>query len=502
MPAPVPTILYTAQNGEWISPGRPNVSAGQVDPGPTLSRLRVNGVRLTGPAVVAPPVGTSDWSDSNLPWAYEDESVFTEDWPAGTTVVDIQTGSSDFYTNLQNTVNAAGKRVVVRLGIGTYHLKSFRLIGSSGLLDYAMGFWFPNLQGLLGRGADKTFVQMDANSMTQAQIDNLGNNPTMASSAFNPNDMSFCRLDGVNPASPVLLAGVTFQAADQQMLTTKQPDVPIVIPQPAPHMGVFIYPGSTSIISYCRFLAAGRAATSSPPFESANITSSRGTHHWHHCEFDGRRAPWIDPLRPRRTSTVMANNENSHRLEDSWLHHSNVSRYAVNDENANTQGNYVVRRCKLEYLTDQQNRDPNLNGGNSLGGWTNVTLLGWESTNARIDMSDNTLVVTNPSSSGQFPAHYQFTTTGSRNPNGGRIYIVGDIPKNIIHPQLDGYYTFRIQKSTSWFTEGVANTIDVRKTAGGTKLLPWEYTGAWPPSAAAIAAAGISKNTHFIWKAA
>jgi hypothetical protein len=499
MPSPIPHVLYAAQNNEWVSPGRPNLAGGPSVPGAGLVRLRANGVRVTGAAVVAPPVGSAEWSDSNLPWAYTDESVFTEEWPVGTTIVDIQTGSTDFWTNLSNTVAAAGKRVVVRLDEGVYHLKSFRLIGSSGRLDYAFGFWFPNLQGLLGRGPDKTFVQMDANSMTTEQVDWL---EQMTAAAFAPNQMGFCRLDGANPSSPVLLGGITFQAADQQMMTSKGSDVPIVVPQPAPHMGVGLYSGAYSIISYCRFRAAGRSSTSAPPFEHANLSTSRGYHHIHHCEFDGRRAPELDANRPRRTSNVMGNNEQEHLLEDCWLHHTNVSRYAVNDQNAATQGTYEVTRVKSDHITELQNRDPNLNGGASLGGWTNASSFGWESCNGTIRITDPLIQVDNSNTSAQFACHFQLTAVGSRNPQGGRMYIVGGTYLNTVFPQLNGYITFRIQKTTYWYTDGLTNTLDIRKTPGGTKLLPYEHTGAWPPSQSQINAAGISPNTHYIFKGA
>src|SRR5690242_16054302 len=115
MPAPTPVVgvTYTAGLGEWDSPGRLSLLPGGTVTGP---RLRANGLRATGPVVV-PPTDPADWSDSNPPWAYSDPSVFTADWPIGTNIVDIQTGSSDFYTNLMNTVDAAGDRCVVRHGV-------------------------------------------------------------------------------------------------------------------------------------------------------------------------------------------------------------------------------------------------------------------------------------------------------------------------------------------------------------------------------------------------
>ncbi len=440
---------------------------------------------------------SSDWSDTNLPWAYDDTSVFTKSWPAGTTIVDIQTGSSDFYTNLQNTVNAAGKRVVVRLAAGVYRLKSFRLIGASGDPTYSFGFWFPNLQGLLGQGPDKTFVQMDANSMTQAQLDKMS---TFAAADFAPLQMGLCRLDG-SATSPVLIAGLTFRAADQQMLTAVGAGVTSVVPQPAPHQGVVLYQGAQAKVSYVRFQGAARALTSAPPFECANAGSQYGTITWERCEFDGRRSPDLDPARPRRCGPVMVDNETLSEFTDCWFHHSNVSRYAANDENRNTQGVYRLVRCKAEHITNTQNVDPALNGGKSLGGYTNASAFGWESCNGTIELVDCIVSQDNSVSAGQVPMHLQLTTTGSRNPQGGRMTVTGGEFRNTGWPHLNGFVGFRIQKTTFWWTDGVDTTLTV-KHKDGQRLTPYEVTGTWPPTAAQLALANVTPSTHYLIRTA
>lgn len=436
---------------------------------------------------------SADWSDSNPPWAYVDESVFTEKWPAGVTVVDIQTGSSDFYTNLQNTVNAAGKRVVVRLNAGVYSLKSFRMIGTSGDPLYSFGFWFPNLQGLLGRGPDKTFVQMDANSMSAAQLSALA---TKTKAAFQPLQMGFCRIDG-SASSPVLLAGLTFRAADQQNMTSGASDLGIVLPQPAPHNGVVIYPNSKGIGSYVRFQAAGRASMSQPPFECGNVSSQYGDVEWNNTDFDGRRSADLDPLRPRRCTVWMGNNETTSLMTDCWLHHSNVSRYAANDENRETRGTYTLVRCKVEQITNTQNKDPNLNGGASLLGYENATPLGWESCNGTIRLTDCIVSQDNNQSAGTVPMMLQLTSVGSRNPQGGRLFVEGGEFRNTGWPHLNGFVGFRIAPNTYWWLDGFDTTLSVKNKAG-VRLSPYVVTGTWPPTAASLALAGVTPQTHYL----
>jgi len=490
MPSPVVGVTYTAGPGEWDSPGRLSLIPGSTTTGP---RLRVNGVRATGTAIV-PPTDPADWSDSNPPWAYTDTSVFTADWPVGTNIVDIQTGSSDFYTNLMNTVNAAGARCVVRLQAATYHLNQFRLIGSSGDPTYAFGFWHSNLQGFLGQGPDKTFIHFDANSMTQAQLDKIA---TMTAASFSPLQLGFCRIDGSNPSSPILIAGVTFEAEDQQMLTATASDTGIVVPQPAPHQGVFLYNGAYSIISYTRFLAAGRACMPAPPFEMANLTSAHGNHNIHNVESDGRLPGWINPARPRRCTVIMGNNELVHSLTDVWLHHSNTSRYAVNDQNSNTQGVYSLTRVKVERITDNQNTDPALNNGQSLGGWSNSSDIGYESCNGTINLTDCNFAIDNTSNSPS-AVDLKLTYVGSRNPQGGRLHVSGGVWHHHNYSQLEGFFCAAVLTTTYWWTDGLATTFDVRRH-DGTPLTGWKFTGTWPPTAAQISAAGISPSTHYIY---
>src|SRR5699024_8678206 len=156
--------------------------------------------------------------------------------------------------------------------------------------------------------------------------------------------------------SPVLLGGLTFRAADQQMVHSKHPNlVESVVPQPAPHNGVMIFPNSHAVVSHVRFQAAARAWTQYPPFECGNANSQYGTILWNTCECDGRRSPDLDPARPRRAGVLLINNETSSIMRDCWMHHSNVSRYAANDENRDTSGLYRLERCKAEQITNQRN---------------------------------------------------------------------------------------------------------------------------------------------------
>ena len=441
-----------------------------------------------------------DWSEANQPWAYTSTSQFTEGWPGGVTIVDIQTGGADFWTNLSNTVSAAGARVVVRLGEGVYNLDKFRMIGGSGNPLYSFGFWFPNLQGLLGQGPDKTFVQLGANATT---VDTNGTTnrttdahtamASMTAASFQPLNRGMARFDGTS-GSPVLLAGLTFRAADQLPLTATAGDVNIFTPQPSPHHGVVLYQYAHARVQYVRFEAAARSCTSAPPFECGSISSQYGNVRFYHCEFDGRRSADLDAARPRRCLPIMGNNETYHLMEDCYIHHSNLGRYAVNDENQNTSGQYILTRVKAEQMTNTQNRDPALN---SLGGYENSTPFGWESCNGTITVTDCIISQDNNQSSGQTPMHLQLTTVGGRNPQGGRMYVHGGTFRNTGWPQLENFVCYRIGTSSYWWADGVENTLFVYHK-DGQRLLPYVISGGWPPNVATLTASGITPTTHYL----
>lgn len=439
----------------------------------------------------------AEWSEANPPWRITDPADVTKGFPANLSVTPLKAGT-DLHARLASTVSA-GRTVVGHPG-GVLRLTRFQPYGTSGNPIYAFGFWSPNIQGVLGSGADKDVIEQGPNTLTAAQLDALSKMTTAQVS-----NLGMMRFDG-SPTSPTYVAGVTFRAWDQQMLTsyagTNSPKP--VVPQPAPHSGVTFYGGSQpnpGIVAYCRFQGAGRAMTSSPPFEHGNLTSQYNSLTIRHCEFDGRRAPEIDPARPLRVGVVMGNNETSMVFEDCWFHDSNVSRYAVNDQNRNTFGTYIIRRCKAERITINQNRDPALHGGQSLGGWTNASCFGWEDVGGDIIVEDSIASVDNPSG---VVAHFQLTSVSGRNPAGGHMKVTGTLCRNTAHTWLDGYPIYRIQPSTYWWTAGFDNTIEHYHPVTGVRLKSHVVptTSAWPPAKATLDAAGISKDTHYLIRAA
>jgi hypothetical protein len=435
-----------------------------------------------------------DYTDTNLPWAYSSEAAWESRIPAGVARVDLQTGSSDFWTNLKATCDAAAGRVLVQLDEGDHILDQFRMIGASGDPSYAFGFWFPKLAGLLGAGPDKSFLSMAANSVSQAQLDRLAG---MRQADFQPNQMAMARLDS-SATEPFFMGGLTVRADSQNPLTAISSDITgnVVVPQPAPHGGIIAYTGGYGTMSHVRFQGAAKAWNSQPPFEHANTSSNRGRISYLNCESDGRIAAIYDAARPRKCGVFMTNDAYESHLLDSWLHHTNVSRYAANDEGMTQAGRlYEVARSKIERIGDTRN--------DGKGGMTNASALGWESTNAELRVTDVIVSQDNPNTVGNDRAqHLQMTVTGNAAVDdvaGGRLRVNGGDFRTPGQPQLANWLTVRATPS-HFVSDGYENTIFVYPNAdgSGTRKQPWVYSGTWPPTAAQIAAAGVSPTTHYL----
>lgn len=456
-----------------------------------------------------------DWSDTNVPWAYTSASDWENQMPAGVTVTNIQTGSSDFYTNLSNTVNAAAGRVIVRLAAGDYILNKWRMIGSSGDPTYSFGFWFPKLAGLTGAGPDQTFVSFAANSpvvgtdgTTDVTASAMTTLSQMTQASFAPNQIGFCRIDTTynSTGAPIFIGGITFRAAAQQMLTSVSSDITgggaPVMPQSMPHNGVTIYGGNlsspNSVVSHCRFQGAGKAMTSQPPFEHANFGSQKNQITFYNCEFDGRISDIYDSSRPRKCGPWMGNGEVLSSLNDSWFHHSNVSRYAANDESVISStalsNHYALTRCKFEQITNTEN--------NGNGGVTNASLAGWESSNALIELTNCIMLQDNPNVDSHGSAQHAGLTVTTTDRAGGRFSMTGCVFHNSGFPALEGFLTLRVAPNTShWYVDGVATTITIKDSPTSAAKIANVYTGTWPPSASYISSNGLSPTTHYILKA-
>jgi len=458
------------------------------------------------PALWLPPLSFDFDDQANVPWKYVTEDAWLGRLELGNNIVlPIQKNAAKtFLQNATDTLNgSAAPRIILDLRNANgdpevFHLKDFIPAGSSGIQAYAFGLWHPKLAGFIGHGPDKTIIQMDAGSVRQSQLTEMS---VMVKADFAPNPLGCIRLDATTSSgNSSFIGGVGFRAEAQPLITQLGADMgQYYVPQPAPHNGLILYKDGTHLLSHVRFQGFGHALLGQPPFEHSNVGSQYSRVRIYNTESDGRRSPVLDPLQPRSCNPVMPNNEYYHLMEDCYIHHSNVSRYAANDQNRDTDSEYVVRRVKADYITEIPNSDPSINGGQDLGGASMATPFGWESSRAKISI-ENVLVHqrnAQPLTGGQKPAHFQMTVVASVNRQGGRFYLSGSEWHNEGHPDIDAYLIMRIGATSYWRTDGYPNTLFIYNAAG-VRMIPFEYTGSFPPTEAQLKALGVLPDVHYI----
>ncbi len=444
------------------------------------------------------------WSEENPPWAYETKDDWLRRVPEGSDIRPLSNVGATFRERLNNTLTE-GVRSIVELPAGDFRLLSFvEAVPANNDPLYSFGYYNRNLAGFIGQGPDKTFVTMAAGSMSQLQLDTM---KRLSKTLFEPLQMGIMRFDGsIAKGNNVFLGGLTFRAEDQPNVTELNADVTgIFLPQPAPHQGVIIYKSAKVILSHMRFQGAGRALMGQPPFEMSNFTTQYSDVQVFNTDFDGRRSPALDPARPRRCNPVMLNDELSHVMTNVWLHHSNVSRYAANDQHAEGAGTYIIRGFVLEEMTNNRNSDPALNGGQPLGGSSPVTPFGWESSRATIIIEDGVIRQTiDYSQNGQTPAHFQLTSVANANPRGGRLKMDRVHHTYEGFPHLNDFIIARVGIGTYFRLDGYENTLEVHHADTGVRLTAWEFPAneTWPPTAARLASEGVSPDARYIVKLA
>ena len=457
---------------------------------------------------VSPARHPADWDDDNLPWSYATTDAFTEGFTEGVTWTDLYTGTfaqNDLWSRITYTIAQVpgSGRVYVRIPTGVHNVTSFQtpfVIPKNPL--YAFGLWFPRLSGLLGDGPDKTRIHLVANSYSQEQLDALA---TLNPDTFTPLGNAFARFDGA--VTPFLLGGIKFTAADQQNVTALHPNMAakhgIVVPQPAPHVGIHFEPAPSNgtsefIVNNCAFVGCARALLGQPPFECGLINSQYTKSIFRRCDFDGRRDAEVDPLRPRRSTTALVNNEKDMAFTDCHFHHSNIGRFAGNDQNkspAALSTFYNFIRCKFDHMGDEGNTDPLINGGAPLGGVDTryISPFGFESTNARIRLTDCIITQNTTYARGGIAI-----TQVGRNPSGGRMEVVDCVFRYEHKPYLNGFATMMIDPSTPWYTDGPATTTSVSREETPLTCHVYPTGSSWPPTEAYITAQGLTPETHYI----
>lgn len=484
----------------------------------TLRVMTETGPRGVGLDDVAEPPVEVDyyWTDSNRPWKYDPGTTpwldkmeeFYADKPRPT-IVPLFTSQPTFEQNYSMTIGSVpgSGRVQIQLPADPFGLpkifemNGFKLAGSSGKATFAFGLpYSARFAGFLGHGADKSRIRMKGNSVSAAQLAEMA---TMTRASFAPLLMGVAYLN--SPAGGnFFMGGVGWESEDQNLLTQVAADltttsasfpIPVYVPQPAPHQGIVFQGSGPIMLSHCAFIGVGRAMLSQPPFEMANISTQYTDFTAYNCESDGRRHKDIDPAQPRRCTVIMGNNETRHKLDGFWGHHSNQSRYAVNDQNRDTFGEYTIRRFRFNNISEERNIDPAINGGQPLGGSSPVTPIGFEDFAGVAILEDGFIEqAIGYTQNGQKPAHWQTTKVGSRVFPAGSLTVRRVKTTHTGYPAYNDFWTVRIGNNTPWRV-GPNNypTIKIYHPDTDVLLTPVEVLGTW-----GVVPSGANPATNYL----
>jgi hypothetical protein len=281
-------------------------------------------------------------------WQLQAGETVDDNRPAGVNVVnyaDFDTGLG-FGQTLAAIRSAQSAPYYVRLGAGTFHLTDFSFGAGVG---QGKGYQDINTSkywgGLIGAGADKTFVVVDPAVMSTDQLSGV--------SAGNPNpvQMMVFYAGSSGLSIPTFFSGITFRGNFQQLISLNG----LTGTAPAPYSGInLINAKAGSRVQFCRFQGFGYAAQQSPPYELGAIQSNSSDWTLYRTEIDGRLAPEIDPTQPYASGGLMWNYEAHARVVDSWLHHTRRSGFAMHDhpDNTNDTGIYECTNFTVEHCSE------------------------------------------------------------------------------------------------------------------------------------------------------
>lgn len=412
----------------------------------------------------APPPVSGGWSATNPPWALKSGETVDDNMPTSLAVLDYASysggGSLSLGATLAAARSAATGPFVLRLPAGTFHFTDFSFAAGTGT-----GHCYQDVNstkrfaGIIGAGADKTFVVVDPSILTSAQVSGIASgspSPVAVSAIYTSSGL------------PMFFSGITFRGNFQQTTTLSG----LSGTAPAPYAGLHVVNAAAgSRIQFCRFQGFGFAAKSSPPYELGMIESSHSTYVVYRTELDGRLAPEINTAQPVSSGGLMWNYENNVSVVDSWLHHTRRSGFAMHEQapseggNTNETGVYLASNFQVEHTADTTD---------SLAG----SGLGFAPSN--VEEMRNTFTYVGPrftSSSPKGPQHLNIATSyGNTMANAITISdpVIGDTAYNgclvvnfVITPNSDGtdpYYTA--------YQSGGFSALPLQVTAAGKTLTP------------------------------
>ncbi len=303
------------------------------------------------------------WSDANPPWKLGTGESVDDNRPAGVQVINYadysNSNARSFGQTLAAIRTAAKAPYYVRMPAGSFRVTDFSFAAGTGV---GRGYQDVNstkyFGGIIGAGADKTFITVDPNIMTAAQLSGIASGESTS--------VSVIYAGGSALAIPTFFSGLTFRGNFQQSTTLNG----VSGTAPAPYAGISLSSVKTgSVVQYCRFQGLGFAAKASPPYELGTISSTHSSWTFRRSEIDGRLAKEVNASQPVSAGGLMWNYETNVKTIDSWLHNTRRSGFAMHDHapseggNANDPGIYYAENFQTQDIANT----PDSYAGTNLG---------------------------------------------------------------------------------------------------------------------------------------
>jgi len=301
------------------------------------------------------------FSSTNVPYLPGPGESLYDNMPDRPVVDAINfSSSSDIYTVLQAVESSAAANggVYVRLQKATekvYTLNDFKSYGTNNWLGFANSS--RRVMGFIGAGAPTTADESIIRIAPGAVNASAGARTFALNATANPTPIGALYFSGSGTTTPFFFSGIRFQGTLQTPFSTYSSASQTyfrrnqTVASPLPWRGMSLWraqPGS--IMQFCLFEGFAWAMNSAPPFEMGIIdTNYSNGLRIRRCEFDGRIAASIDSSRPRSSGGIMWNKDLDITVEDSWLHHTRRSGFAMNTNTNSTSERYAA----INFQTDE-----------------------------------------------------------------------------------------------------------------------------------------------------
>lgn len=283
--------------------------------------------------------GWAGWSSTNPPWALQSGQTVFDHMPAGITAYNVTTytSSTDVATCLA-AVEAAissGGSGYAYFPAGTYTISALGPIGTNAWYGYANSN--RKIMGLIGDGADKTFI-VEGSGMIPSAARTYTLAPTDLTTPVTLINLQF---SNTTSTTPIFISGITFDGQFQGpygVPNSSGLSLNTSTASPLAHRGLVLNKAiAGSRVQFCRFRGFAFAIKQSPPYELSGLETDTENMIRYGVEVDGRL-----PTGEVSAGGDMLNYVSATNVSNYWLHDTRRSGFAIHEHTGGDNGQYTI----------------------------------------------------------------------------------------------------------------------------------------------------------------